>query len=97
MSDSELAAPLCYAEVYVHRHFATHQPIDIDVFRWSGDRYMLGVLEETEIGDLEDCLLGLPTEQAISVKITFAREDESLDGPPVWAYYVESITQSEKS
>ena len=77
---------LCFADIWIHTHYQTGEPIQICVNRWDGCRHLLESFESEDMGDLRDsgCLKGLPTEEDISVKIVFDREDGNGEECPVF-------------
>lgn len=82
----------CYANIWIHSHFETGEPVQIDASHWNGDTFLLDVFYNESVGDIMHTLKTLPTESDIEVKIEFDYETgvtgESLDRQ----YYVKLIT-----
>ncbi len=84
---------VCYAELWIHTHYETGEPSQIEVFRWNGLVQQLLPLEETPISLLHYMIEGFPREQPISVKVTFDVEDNNTDEPPDYQWYVTGIEE----
>ena len=66
----------CSAVLWVHTHFETGEPVQIDMQEWYGALYPFDYIVDTEnIGDIR---INVPHEQWVSVKIEWAWDEGKI-------------------
>lgn len=68
------AVDACYALLWIHTHYQTGEPLQIDVTEWNGRVDVLEQLtDDAKIGDLN--LTGLKREDWIHVRVEYSWEE----------------------
>ena len=80
----------CDATIYIHGHYETKEPVQIDVLEWNGRRDLLEIFESEDTKDLMECLENLETEKAQYVKVEFDYDNRDFG----IELYVSNITKS---
>tara|TARA_R110001599_G_scaffold85828_2_gene230445 strand:+ start:25750 stop:26043 length:294 start_codon:yes stop_codon:yes gene_type:complete len=83
--------PCCHANIWIHTHFESGLPIQIEATHWNGETMLLDVFNNEHVGDIMENLKKLPVESNIKVVISFDYENWVTGESQYRQYYVSKI------